>query len=196
MSSASATPSSTDDQALPPGRALLVLLAIVVALAGYIALAVGLHIYAIFAGSLFLFFWTGVEKAIPAAFVPTLAGALGGIANGGLFHAAVATSLSIDPTWAAYAGLAVLAIVLYLLLMQKAPVLCNQSYMLFVTVAAMPLLPDLKIFTSMVESLFLSAAYFGAIVWILRIVGARRAVNTAAEAIGAEIPTFDDISRA
>ncbi len=181
---------------MPPGRAFLTLIAIIVALAGYIGLAVLLHIAAIFAGSLFLFFWTGVEKAAPAAFVPTLVGALGGIANAALFHPAVASSFAIDPTWAAIAGLVVLVLVLYLLLMQKASVLCNQAYMLFITVAAIPLLPDLKIFTSMVESVFLSAAFFGCIVWILRHIGARRAVNTAAEAIGADIPTLDDISRA
>jgi hypothetical protein len=196
MSSAAATQPPENAEALPPGRAFLVLIAIIVALAAYIGLAVLLHIEAVFAGSLFLFFWTGVEKAAPAAFVPTLVGALGGIANAGLFHPAVASSLAIDPTMAVIAGLVVLVLALYLLLMQKLSVLCNQSYMLFVTVGAIPLLPDLKIFVSMVEAVFLSAAFFGCIVWALRHFGARRAVNTAAEAIAAEIPTFDDISRA
>jgi hypothetical protein len=193
MSSAPASQPSEGDQALPPGRAFLVLIAIIVALAAYIGLAVLLHIAAIFAGSLFLFFWTGVEKTAPAAFVPTLVGALGGIANAALFHPSVASSFGLDPTWAAIAGLIVIVLALYLLLMKTMSVLFNQAYMLFITVAAIPLLPDVKIFASMVEAVFLSAAFFGCIVWILRHIGARRAVNTAAQAIGADIPTFDDM---
>jgi hypothetical protein len=180
---------------MAPGPAFLVLMAIIAALAGYIGLAVLLHIDAIFAGSLFLFFWTGVEKAAPAAYVPTLVGALGGLANASLFHPAVVSAFAIDPVWAVVAGLVVLCLVLYLLLIQRVSVLCNQSYMLFVTVGAIPLLPDTRIFVSMVEAIFLSAAYFGIIVWALNYIGARRAVRAAGEALSADVENPEDVAR-
>ena len=195
MSSAPSSQPSASAQAMAPGPAFLVLIAIIVALAGYIGLAVLLHIEAVFAGSLFLFFWTGAEKAAPAAFIPTLVGALGGIANASLFHAGVVSAFAMDPGWAALAGLAVLIVVLYLLLIQKVSVLCNQSYMLFVTVGAIPLLPDTKIFVSMVEAVFLSAAYFGIIVWALNYIGARRAVKAAGEALSADVENPNQVTQ-
>jgi hypothetical protein len=195
MSSPPSGPPSGAGQPLAPGPAFLVLVAIVVALAGYIGLAVLLHIDAIFAGSLFLFFWSGVEKAAPTAYIPTLVGALGGVANASLFHPGVVSAFAIDPGWAALAGLFILIVALYLLLIQQVSVLCNQSYMLFVTVGAIPLLPDTKIFVSMVEAIFLSAVYFGLIVWALNHIGARRAVKAAAAAAAADVLNHDDVSK-
>jgi hypothetical protein len=166
-------------------------MAIVVLLAGYISLAYLLHIESIFAGSLFLFFWVGVEKAAPAAFVATLVGAIGGIANASLLHASVATALAIDPSLAALAGLGVLMLAVYMLLIHKARWLFNQSYMLFVAVGAIPQLSDAGISVSMVEGVSLSAAYFGSIVWILHHIGTRRP----AEAIMTDRKYHDDVLR-
>jgi hypothetical protein len=195
MNGAPSNPTSDIGQPLPPGRAFLVLLAVVALLAGYVALAYLLQIAAIFAGSLFLFFWVGVEKAAPAAFMATLVGAIGGVANGILLHASVAAVFGVNPGVAALVGVGLLFLAVYMVLIHKGQILFNQSYMLFVTVAAIPMLSNRQIFVSMIEGIFLSAAYFGVIFWILRRIGARRELNSAAEALAADVPLLDDVSR-
>ena len=193
MNTSSSGQPTEHSQPLAPGRGFLVMMALVVLLAGFIGLTVVLHIMAIFAGSFFLFFWLGVEKAAPAAFIPTLVGALGGIANGSLLHASLATALGVNPALAALVGLGVLMLAVYMLLIHKVPMLFNQAYMLFVTMAAIPLLSDTAIFVSMVECVFLSAAYFGGIFWIFRRIGARRDLNAAAEAIAPDVQILGDV---
>lgn len=194
MKSSSSGQLSESGTRLAPARAFLVLMAIVVLLAGYIGLAYLLHVAAIFAGSLFLFFWVGVEKAAQAAFIATLVGAIGGIANASLFHASLATAFAIDPGLAALAGLGLVMLAVYMVLIHKASVLFNQSYLLFVTVGAIPQLSDAGIFVSMVEGVLLSAVYFGGIAWILRRIGARRDLNAAAAAIATDSEQHDDVS--
>ena len=170
---------------LSPLRALWVLIALVVILAGYLLLAYALHVAAVFAGSFFLFFWLGVEKATPATFPATLVGALGGIANAALFHAGVASALALDPGLAALGGLVLLLAALYMLLTLKGALLFNQSYMLFLTVAAIPQLATVELFEGMVEGVLLSAIYFGSVFALLRFIGSRRRLNAGAAAMTA-----------
>ena len=174
MNNSSSGLPSQSGQALPPFRAFLILVGIVVLLAGYICLCYLFKIEAIFAGSLFVFFWVGVEKTAPTAFTPTIVGAVGGIANAGLLHASLMTALGINPGLAALAGLGLLMLAIFMLLIKRASVLFNHGYMLFVTVAAITQLSDTKIFISMVECVFLSAVYFGSLLWIIRRIGTER----------------------
>lgn len=186
MNNSSSGGSSENGQPLPPGRALLVPLAIVVLLAGFVALGYALHIEAIFAGSLFVFFWIGIERADSAKFIAVLTGAIGGIANGSLLHQDVAAALGIDPGLSALAGLGLIMFAVYMLLIQKATTLFNHSYMLFLTVAAIPQLGHADLFVSMFQGAFISAAYFGVIFWALRRFSPRRDVDAAADAIASD----------
>ena len=191
MSSSQSHPAGQGSPALSPLRALLVLVGLVALLAGYIALCIALHLAAAFAGSLFLFFWLGVEKGAPAALAPTLVGAVGGIVNAGLLHPDIATAFGLDPGVSALSGLALLVIAVYILLIHKITVLFNQSYMLFVTVAGIPIVSGVPAFESMLQCLFLAAVYFGLIFWILRRIGRRRDLNAAARAIAVEPGNLD-----
>lgn len=101
-------------------------------------------------GSLFLFAWTTVEKAAPKAFIASAIGAVGGIANAALFHANLATAFAIDLNLAAIAGLGLFMLALYMLLIHKASVLCNSSYMLFLTVGTILQLSDAETIVSVV----------------------------------------------
>lgn len=171
---------SGQEQPLPPGKALLVLLAVVVLLTAFVGLAYVLHISALYAGSLFLFYWLGIEKAAPTTYVPTVAGAFGGVAHAGLLHPAQASALGLDPGLAAVAGLLLLVLAIYLLLIHKLPALINQSYMLFLTVALIPQLNSPGLVADMGLGILYGAIFCGVAAFAARTFAARRLAGSAA----------------
>lgn len=190
MSTTSSQPGARHGQPLPPGRAFLVLIAIVVVLAGFLGLFALLHIMAVFAGSFFLFAWVGVEKAAPEAFVGSILGAIAGIANASLLHPDLATTFGFDPGIAAIAGPGLLMVALYMLLIHKLPTLFNSTYMLFATLGAIPMLSGREVFASMMEGVIVGAAYFGGLFLLFRKVGGRRSVDAAASALSDSAETL------
>ncbi len=156
---------------------MILLLPVVLFLAIYVAFALVLHLQALFAGSLFLFYWLGIEKAELSAFLRALAGAIGGTIGGSLFQAEQAAALGLDPVWTAVAGLFLLILAIYLLLIHAMPFLVNQAYMLFLTVAGIPQLGGGTLIRDMIGGVIYSAFYCGITVGLYRYLAARRAAR-------------------
>lgn len=151
---------------LPPLKALVVLLGFAVAVAGYLALAHTLGLLSTFAGMLLVFYLfackSGEFRALPSA----LLGGLGGILTGALF-----VLPGIEPGLSALLGLAAVLVALYFMLTGFIPQVFNQAYMLLVTVATIPALMAPPQHVGMALAITLSAAYFGAILGGLKLLG-------------------------
>ena len=177
------TAPTTDQTAhapLPPGRALLVLLALIAVLAGYLTISHLMGIVPTYAGILLLYYWFAVKGGAPDELLAAFVGALGGIGN-----AALLAVPGLDVGLSALLGLGVLTVALYCLLAGFLPWLFNQAYMLLVTVAAIPLVLGEGRFAGMAASVLVSAVYFGGLVWLLRAVGKKKALREAEHAMTA-----------
>lgn len=155
---------------LSPLVGLLVLLVAVVVIAGYLILAHLLGIHSAFAGILLMFYLFAMEGGAASALPKAFIGALGGLANGALF----ATWAGLDPGLTALAGLVMVLIAVYCLLIGIAPILFNQAYMLVLTVVCVPPVLLEADFTGMLAALFLSLFYFGAAAWALGVLRNRK----------------------
>ena len=171
---------------LKPVHALLVLFGIIVLLAGYLTISHLLGIVPTYAGILLLFYWFAVKGGAPGELAAAFVGALGGIGN-----AALLVVPGVDPGLSALLGLLALIVALYCLLAGFVPLLFNQAYMLLVTVAAIPLILTEGRFVGMAASVILSAVYFGGLVWLLRLIGARRSAREVGLAVAATQPPPD-----
>lgn len=163
------TPSAPPPPAgLPPLKALLVLLALIIIIGSYIAIASALGTGSIFAGFLFALYWTGLKDARQEEFLPAALGAIGGVAMAWLMHAlgavpGVAGQLTV-------LGVALVAV--YCLLAGLFPVVINLCFMLFLTVATIPVVATQADFSGMIIATLLAMAY----VWIpLRLLRAKAA---------------------
>jgi hypothetical protein len=120
---------------MPISRAFVTLLAIIAAVAPFLALTYGLGITEYWAGFLVLLHWGVVEDLAPHRFVHSAAGAATGLA-------VAAMPLWLTPLMGAdAAGLAALAITIlavFLLLTNWLPLLCNSSAMVTLTVGSIP----------------------------------------------------------
>lgn len=154
---------------LSPLRALFVLLGAVVVISGYLALAYFLGIGSTFAGTLLVFYLFAVEGGEIRAFPKSLIGALGGLATASLFALP-----GLDADLAGLAGLTVVLVAIYCLLIGFVPILFNQAYMLFLTVVLIPAVLLEADFMDMLAAMILSGAYFGSIVWCLHTVNNRK----------------------
>lgn len=159
---------------LNPKQAALVLIALFVALSGYVAIGIQLGLTALFAGSLLLFFWAGIEHFKLNALLPTLLGSLGGISNGALF-AILAPSLG--EALAVVAGVLVLLGAIYCLLLNWLPHIFNQAYMLMLTISLAPPIMTEGSFVAMGVAAVYSAAFWGGLMLLISSVRSRRAVT-------------------
>lgn len=156
----------TNQAANPPppplGIALMIWAGVIAALAGFVALGYWLHLVPLYAGFTLLWYWANVDKLNFALAPATIVGAIAGTANAwmlqwGTVHGSAPVALG---------ALAVLALALLMTILQRAALVCNASYMLFVTLACAPLLQAGEDFTRVVASILLGAVWFGGIAWI------------------------------
>lgn len=157
------------------GVGLIVWLAVILVIAGFIAIGTVLKLAPLYAGFLFVWYWSSFEKGALPSIPTTVLGACGGVATAGLAqYAAVSGEPAI--------GLALLALILGALLchiMGWLPFLFNTAFMLFLTVTTAPLLQAGENYRDVVLAVLLGAAYFGAIAFIgTRIMSARRPAAT------------------
>ena len=158
----------SSDRAPIRDRAVLATV-VLVAVVGFIVLAAVLRVEVGYAGLLFFWYWAGIRDAKFAAMPPILVGACLGIGTAWLLQ--VATESHHGVLLAAVLLLIVSAI--YIQVMDLAPGAINLSYMLFLTVAAAPLLQREEVMPAMVGAVLLAAVYFGAIVAIMTALQAR-----------------------
>ena len=157
-----------------PKLAGIILAALVVALTGYVAGGVSLGLEALFAGSVLLFYWAGVEHFKMNMLLAVVTGSLGGLANGALF---VVMQPFVGEGIAAVMGLGALLFAVYCLILKWLPLLFNQAYMLMLTVTlAPPILHEAK-FMEMAAAIIYSAVFWGGLVYILNLVKDRRAAK-------------------
>lgn len=177
-------PAHSDKPPAPPlGVALMIWAGVVVAIVGFIALGTWLELVPLYGGFTLLWYWANVDKLNFAMAPATVVGAIGGTATAwalqwGTVHA----------DWTvAIAALAVLLVGLLLTILERAALVFNASYMLFVTVCCAPLLQKGEDFTKVVESILLGAIYFGGLVWIaMKVFGGSKAEQAAEARIGVE----------
>lgn len=158
--------------ALSPLRGLGILLAVVIVIGVFIALAMTLGVHEMWAGFLFLLCWTLVEKGGLKGFQRALFGALVG--------AGLATLLKLLPLWIGLPGmllfLGILLVVIYAQIMGLFTIAINSSAMVFLTAGSIPHIQtnlDTVTITNMFTGLACGAIFFGAIGLFVTQVGQR-----------------------
>jgi hypothetical protein len=141
---------------LSPGKGLLILAGVVVAIGGFIALNYALGINNFWPAFLFLLYWSGIEQMKFSKLPSCIIGASVGLLMGYLLQ-------TLSVTMGATGGLFFLGAILllsYSQIMGFLPVAINIMTMLFLTVATIPALQASTSFASLAISLTLGIAYF------------------------------------
>jgi hypothetical protein len=156
---------ATTASALSALAALQLLLFIIAAVAVWLLLgAYVLHLHALFAGFLFLWYWGAVEKADFGRLMPAAFGAIVG--------ATLVWQMQALPAQFGLGGLVVslvvLAAMVFVLLMNWAPLLVNNSTMLFLTVLAAPALISTVKYQDVAISVAAGTFYFGCAAYLAK----------------------------
>ena len=135
---------------------------VLVAVVGWTLLGgIALGLTSLYAGFLFLWYWGEVEGAEISRFLTCLAGAVSGIG--------LAWILQALPAFFGVAGmvasLSIVLIAVYAHIMKLLPFVINSATMLFLTVAAAPVILTQSDFTEVLSSAVLGAVFFGSIVF-------------------------------
>lgn len=140
-----------------PLKALAILGAVIVVVAGFIALLTLLGNHEAWAGFLFLLHWTMAEGAKREALPRSIAGSLVGLGAASLL-------VLLPPLMGAGGSLLALAVILALVYAQiraQATVAVNMATMLFLTVGSIPHLQAHARPLDILSALLLGVAYFG-----------------------------------
>ena len=161
---------------VPPLKALRILGAVIVVVAGFIALLNLLGNHEAWAGFLFLLHWTMADGAKPEALPRSIAGSLVGLGAASLL-------VVLPPLLGASGSLLALAVILALIYAQiraQATVAVNMATMLFLTVGTIPHLQANAQLVQILLSLLLGVAYFGGLALAAGWVAKRRAAKPSA----------------
>ena len=151
---------------LTPLKGAGVLLAVVIAVAGLIGIAMALKLTALYAGFLFVLYWSGLCHAKLEEFAPALIGSLGGLAMAYGLHE-LPLALGENAGLGLALGLILLAI--YALIMGWAPLLVNHAAMLFLAIGTIPALHQTATIAEMGLSALLAVALIGAALLVIRL---------------------------
>ena len=136
---------------------------VIVVVVGFILLAGALRIEPAYAGLLFFWYWAAIQDAKPKAMPSSLLGALLGVGTAALLQAAMRSHQPV----AIVAVLILIVVAIAADVMRLLPFAINACFMLFLTIASAPLIQSHEDFVVVVESILLSALYFGAIVLLM-----------------------------
>jgi hypothetical protein len=155
-----------------PLAAIAITAIIIVLIVAWIAIALG--VLGMGEGTLvgafmFLWFWANNEQLQFTRLVPTMIGALVGIGIAWLLWYAPQAYGGAGLA----AGLGVLFLSLYLDVTKKLPIAINASTMLFLTLAAAPLIQKVVDWPELVESTVLGGLFFAGAIWGLQKLAAR-----------------------
>ena len=157
------TPSAAESPPRPTlAFGLLILLGVLVAIAGYIAIGQALGLAPLYAGFLLLWYWSTFDKLDFRAAPATIAGALAGVGTAWLLQA-VTESASMTGI---IAVLLLIVSVLFLHIMGWVTFLFNPAFFLFLTIATAPLLQGGEDFGHVAAAMLLGCAYFGALLFV------------------------------
>ena len=141
---------------------VLLLIGVVIAIAGFVAVGYTLAITPLYAGFLLLWFWATVGQASFPALPSIISGAVAGTATAWLLQYCVQAYGAAG----LYAVLVLIIVAIFVQIMNWAPLVINAPYMLFLTVTAAPLLQGGEDFRMVIAAILASAAYFAGIVFV------------------------------
>lgn len=157
---------------MSPGKALLVLLAVIVVIGIYIAIATILNLTEMWAGFLFLLYWSLMEEAKPERLTPSIIGAFVGMGTASMM-ALLPPLLGMGPGMAVF-GVTVLVLV-YAIIIGWAPVAVNAATMLFLTVGTVPHLEANANYGQIFLGIIAGIVYFGGLALIAATVTRKKA---------------------
>lgn len=120
---------------MSPVKGLLILLAVIVVIAAYIAAAIALHLSEPWAGFLFLLYWSMAEHAKLDRIAASAIGAFVGMGTAAMM-ALLPPAIGMGPGMAIF--MAVVLVLVYAIIMGWAPIAVNMATMLFLTVGTIP----------------------------------------------------------
>jgi hypothetical protein len=144
-------------------QTILMIVALVPVVAGFILIATLLGVNAMYMGFLFATYWGGLRMLTLPELPASFCGALTGITLAWMLHAL--------PAGLGQAGLllslAAMVLSLYLLICQQAQLFLNPAFLVFLTVATIPALSEGGDYPGMIAGLALGAAYSGGLVLLI-----------------------------
>jgi hypothetical protein len=156
---------STEAETAKPGlgAGLAIVVIVVIAIIAWIALGSALHLTSLYAGFLFLWYWSTVQHLDMKAILPSLVGALIGVGLGFLVH--------FLPEHYGTAGLiaaiAAILVALYLTVIERVPFAFNSAAMLYLTVIGAPAILTTTDFRELAFSTALGSVFFAAFVFLV-----------------------------
>lgn len=162
---------------MSPVKGLLILLAVIVVIAGYIAAAIALHLSEPWAGFLFLLYWSMAEQAKLDRIAPSAIGAFVGMGTAAMM-ALLPPAIGMGPGMAIF--MAVVLVLVYAIIMGWAPIAVNMATMLFLTVGTIPHVQAHADFGQVFLGIIAGIVFFGGLALIAAAVARRKA--TPAEA--------------
>lgn len=150
------------------GAGVAIVVIVTVAIIAWIMLGTALHLTSLYAGFLFLWYWSSVQHLDMKAILPSLVGALIGVGLGFLVHylpEAYGTAGLVS-------ALAAILIALYLTVIERVPFAFNSATMLYLTVIGAPAILTTTDFRELAFSTAIGSVFFAAFVYlVLTIVG-------------------------
>ncbi|AGH48802.1 hypothetical protein G432_05375 [Sphingomonas sp. MM-1] len=165
-----------DKAAMSPVKGLLILLAVIVVLAGYIAAVAALHLSEAWAGFLFLLYWSMVEQARVDRLAKSIIGAFVGAGTAAMM-ALLPPLMGAGPGMALF--LAVVLLLVYAIIMGWAPIAVNMATMIFLTVGTVPHVQANADFLQIFYGIAAGIVYFGGLALIAGALSKKKAATPA-----------------
>lgn len=162
-----------EKQAMSPVKGLGILLAVILVIGGYIAVAVALHLSELWAGFLFLLYWSMAEDAKPDKIVKCATGSFVGAGTAALM-ALLPDAIGMAPGMAVFGG--VVLVLVYAMIMGWARVAVNMGTMIFLTVATIPHVVGHADYKQIFFGIASGIAYFGGLALVAAALAKRKAV--------------------
>lgn len=157
---------------MSPLKGLLILLAVIVVIAGYIAATIALHLSEPWAGFLFLLYWSMVEQAKLDRIAPSVIGAFVGMGTAAMM-ALLPPAIGMGPGMGVF--MAVVLVLVYAIIMGWAPIAVNMATMLFLTVGTIPYVQAHADFAQIFFGIGAGIVYFGGLALIAAAVSRKKA---------------------
>jgi hypothetical protein len=146
-----------------PLKGGLILIAVVILVAGFLALARFAGVTSIFPGSVFALLWGAVYRSSFKELPQVIAGSLFGLALGYIYQVAPLYL----PKYGMAIALVAIIFAVYCLIVGWLPIVINSSAMLFLTLGTIPEVQARENFGEMALSVLLAVVYLGGLAYLL-----------------------------
>lgn len=163
---------SETPEAAPPGygAGIVILLVVVIGIVGWIAIGSAISLTSFYASFLFLWYWATVDKLDIRKFLPSMIGALIGIALAWGVYALPAQLGEVPGTILA---LCLILLALYVVIIERVPFAFNPALTLYLTVVAAPALLTTSNFGELALATLLGGAFFALFVTAVTLIVAK-----------------------